>query len=163
MLNVLSRFRAMRQEKADRLAQKQLDESLAAFVVPQNPYVLILFFSHTARLLQVNLECTGVETRMVQTNSEALAKMRIIKPQVLITALIPYRADGLDLLAAVRGDPELAGISVVMLRSKEQDKTSPDVEKEGKTVYFSVPCPPQEFVAVVRDLMDGVERVFAKS
>ena len=162
MVNLLSRFRTMRQERATRLAQKQLDESLAAFVVPQNAYVLILSTSLqpkgtepslVANLLRYKLERDGVETRIAQTNAEALSKMRLAKPCVLVTALIPYRVDGLSLLASVRGDPELADIPIVLLRSKERNETLPDLEKEGKTVYFSVPCPPQELVAVVRDLM----------
>lgn len=150
----LARIKERKKEQVRQLHQKQLEDSIAAFEPPTCPYVLLMYVGYYARLIQVNLERGGLEIRIAHTNIEALAKMEIATPRVLICYTGICESSGAELLKSVRSDPKFADVSVVVVAQREnQNEMLPDMKQLGATECFPLPFPPLEFVAAVCRLM----------
>lgn len=77
----------------------------------------------TREVLRVLLEEQGFRVRLAADGEEALARLRERAPDVLVTDVNMPRRDGLSLTRAVRADPALAGLPVILLTSQDDDAT----------------------------------------
>lgn len=100
-------------------------------------------------LLQLVLTLHGHTVRRVSDAEAALASARRRRPDVLLTDLLLAGAmDGHQLVAAVRGDHELAGIGVVVLTG--QVTGAGVVPVLGADAVLGKPVDVTELVDVVR-------------
>nr|WP_236519021.1 ATP-binding protein [Sandaracinus amylolyticus] len=101
--------------------------------------------AYLARLLS---PCFDVVT--VEDGSRALEVMRVAPPDVLVSDVMMPGVDGLDLVRAVRGDPALAALPVILLSARAGEESRVDGMGSGADDYVVKPFSGRELVARVR-------------
>ena len=71
-----------------------------------------------ARLLEFNLRGAGFEVTCAATGGEGLAAVQRIRPDVVILDLMLPDQSGYDVCKAIRADPHVADVGVLMLTAK---------------------------------------------
>jgi DNA-binding response OmpR family regulator len=117
-------------------------------VVDDDPVIL--------RLLQVNFDLEGIDVTIAVDGEEGLERIRSHRPDVVISDIMMPKVNGLELLAAVRGDPSTAGLPVILLSAKAQVADVQRGLELGADDYVTKPFDPLE-------LIDRVYKVLAKS
>jgi len=81
-------------------------------VVDDDPVIL--------RLLRVNFEMEGYVVATAADGIEGLAAVRANRPDIVVSDVMMPKLDGLGFAAAMRGDPALAAIPIILLSAKAQ-------------------------------------------
>jgi CheY-like chemotaxis protein len=118
--------------------------SLSVLVVEDDPVIL--------RLLEVNFEMEGFDVRSASNGQEALEAVRSGRPDVVVADIMMPVLSGLDFLAKLRADPEIAAIPVVFLSAKAQAGDVRAGLAAGADDYVTKPFEPL-------DLVDRVTRL----
>jgi DNA-binding response OmpR family regulator len=121
---------------------------VSVLVVDDDPVIL--------RLLQVNFELEGIEVALAVDGQEGLERIRTDRPDVVISDIMMPKVNGLELLAALRGEPSTAGLPVILLSAKAQVADVQRGLELGADDYVTKPFDPLE-------LIDRVYKVLAKS
>jgi DNA-binding response OmpR family regulator len=121
---------------------------VSVLVVDDDPVIL--------RLLQVNFELEGIAVALAVDGQEGLERIRSDRPDVVISDIMMPKVNGLELLAAVRGEPSTAGLPVILLSAKAQVADVQRGLELGADDYVTKPFDPLE-------LIDRVYKVLAKS
>lgn len=91
----------------------------------------------------------------VATHPEGLGAIEAVRREapdvVILDMMLPGRT-GLEVLAALRADPALADLPVLMLTAKGQDRERAAAERAGATRFMAKPFANAEMLAAVRDL-----------
>jgi CheY-like chemotaxis protein len=95
---------------------------------------------------------TVIEAR---DGDEALAHARQLRPDLILLDMMMPGRSGLDVLAELRRDPNLAATPVVMLTARTQIADREAVEAAGANRYLGKPFSPLQLIAVVEELLDG--------
>ena len=96
----------------------------------------------------------GFETDIARDGEEALAKVDSFRPDlVLLDLMLPFRS-GLDVCRALRSDPGLAQLKVIMLTAKGGVAEQQRGLASGADAYLVKPFSTQELVAQVRAMLD---------
>ena len=106
-----------------------------------------------ARLIQVNLEREGYQVEIVDNGLEALKKIQERRPDLLITDILMPEMNGLELVASLWRDPDLAELPVIILSIKSQEEDLLQAFELGASVYLIKPFDPRELVALARRLL----------
>jgi CheY-like chemotaxis protein len=99
------------------------------------------------------LKRSGHTAVHVPDGQAALDEAVRIRPDLLLTDLGMPRMDGLDLTRAIRADPGLADIPIVMLSGHLHPGEAGPVAA-GVCAVLLKPCPNDRLRAVVQDLID---------
>lgn len=83
-------------------------------------------------LLAANLEESGFEVRQINEPTKALAEARNFKPDICIIDLVMPRMDGGDVVSALKSDPELSKIPVLMLTALVEENPDQPGELQMK-------------------------------
>ncbi len=75
------------------------------------------------------------------------------EPDLVLLDVVMPKLNGLDVLAAIRADSDLAYIPVVMLTALEDRKTKCRALESGATDFLAKPVDPSELVSRVRNLL----------
>jgi PAS domain S-box-containing protein len=120
---------------------------------------------HVARLLTTQ----GYRVEAVADGRAALAAARARRPDLLLTDVMMPRLDGFGLLAAVRADPALRDLPVVMLSARAGDEAKVEGLDAGADDYLTKPFSARELIARVganlqlarvrREAADALRRV----
>lgn len=86
----------------------------------------------------------------VTNGEEALAALRERKPDLLLTDVMMPRLDGFGLLRAVRADPQLADLPVIMLSARAGEESRVVGLQAGADDYLVKPFSARELVARVQ-------------
>jgi DNA-binding response OmpR family regulator len=121
---------------------------VSVLVVDDDPVIL--------RLLQVNFELEGIAVDLAADGEEGLEKVRTDRPDVVISDIMMPKVNGLELLAALRGEPSTADLPVILLSAKAQVADVQRGLELGADDYVTKPFDPLE-------LIDRVYKVLAKS
>jgi DNA-binding response OmpR family regulator len=121
---------------------------VSVLVVDDDPVIL--------RLLQVNFELEGIAVGLAVDGEEGLERVRTDRPDVVISDIMMPKVNGLELLAALRGEPSTAGLPVILLSAKAQVADVQRGLELGADDYVTKPFDPLE-------LIDRVYKVLAKS
>lgn len=82
----------------------------------------------------------------------ALEVIRRERPKlVLLDIMMPGKLDGLGVLEAVKSDPELKDICIVMLTARGQVKDYEEGMLRGADGYFIKPFSPLQLLAFIRE------------
>ena len=82
----------------------------------------------------------------------ALAMARAEKPNViLLDVMMPGSLDGIAVCRAIKADPELCGLPVMMLTARGRDREA--AERAGADRFMSKPFSNAEILAEVRAMM----------
>ncbi len=103
-------------------------------------------------LLTFVLERAGCDIRSVRDGEAAIAEIRRDPPDVLLLDLMLPKRDGYEVLKAVRASKSNAGLPVVMLTAKGQERDRKVAESLGVDVFITKPFSNQEVVDSVLKL-----------
>jgi DNA-binding response OmpR family regulator len=106
--------------------------------------------SDIRRLLAVAL---SREFHVLEANSglSALEAIRLHRPKaVLLDVMMPGELDGLDVLKAVKSDPDLQDTRVAMVTARGQTSDSAEASQHGADAYFIKPFSPMQVLAWLR-------------
>ena len=98
-----------------------------------NPKILLIDDEvDFTELLAENLEESGFEVRQVNDPGKALAEAREFQPDICIIDLVMPRMDGGDVVTALKNDPELSKVPVLMLTALVEENPDDPGELQMK-------------------------------
>jgi DNA-binding response OmpR family regulator len=101
------------------------------------------------------LNRAGFEVASTGDGEAALAALRSQPARVMILDLMLPKANGFEVLKAVRTDPALAGVRVLILTAKGQASDRHRAEAIGVDAFMTKPFSNREIMSEVRRLAEG--------
>lgn len=95
----------------------------------------------------------GFEVLVAADGEEAIAKIRSDRPDLVLLDVMMPKMNGFDVCQALRADPELASIRVLMLTAKGRDTEVTKGLGLGADAYMTKPFSTKELVVKVRTLL----------
>lgn len=118
--------------------------------------VLIVDDTNTVRtLVQLYLMSSGWEFTEARDGIEGLAKTRALQPDVVISDVRMPNMDGFELCAAIRGDPALRHVAVVLLSMLDDDASRERGRVVGAAAFLKKPVSPPDLREAVRRATGG--------
>ncbi|MEM7221862.1 MAG: response regulator [Pseudomonadota bacterium] len=115
---------------------------------------------HIRALLEQSLEELevdyGMEILSATNGQEGLDVIREKQPQLVLLDVMMPMMNGYDVCQAIRDDPKLAEVNVILLTAKGQEADRERGVTVGATRYMTKPFDPDELLEVAKDLL-GVE------
>jgi DNA-binding response OmpR family regulator len=108
---------------------------------------------HIARLIKFKLEKEGHEIHWENDGGAALKRIEEVKPELIILDIMMPVMDGYQVLQAVKDNPDLKDIPVVMLTAKGQEKDIVRGIQMGAEDYIVKPFHPAELAARVEKVL----------
>jgi chemosensory pili system protein ChpA (sensor histidine kinase/response regulator) len=119
------------------------------------PRVLVVDDSISIRrTLEQTLTRAGFEVELARDGIEALDRMLVSAPRVVVLDIEMPRLDGYELLTILRDTPQFADVRVVMLTSRAAEKHREHALQLGARAYLVKPCPQDTLIATVRGLLE---------
>jgi DNA-binding response OmpR family regulator len=106
-------------------------------------------------LVTARLRRDGFEILQARDGEAALAAVRERRPLVAVLDVGMPGLDGLEVVQAIRADPELSGTRLLLLTAKAQEQDVRRGYESGSDVYMKKPFSPAELSAKVRELTDA--------
>lgn len=100
------------------------------------------------------LEARGYHVEAVGDGAAALDAARTRRPDLLLADVMMPKLDGFQLLAAVRADPRLADLPVVMLSARAGEEAQVEGLEAGADDYLAKPFSARELLARVSANLD---------
>jgi DNA-binding response OmpR family regulator len=111
-----------------------------------------------ANLIVHYLTPAGYEAQVIANGSEALAAARQRPPDLVILDRMLPGLDGLEICRALRADPELGAVPILMLTARAEEIDRIAGFETGADDYVTKPFSPKELVARVGALLRRVRR-----
>ena len=109
------------------------------------------------RLIEVNLKREGYEVVTAVDGKEALHKVAVEQPDlVVLDVMMPY-LDGFEVLNTMKKDPDTRDIPVIMLTARAQEADVFNGYKSGADCYLTKPFNPRELTTFVRRIFEYFE------
>jgi DNA-binding response OmpR family regulator len=103
--------------------------------------------------LEFLMQREGHAVSVARDGNQALAAIRKERPDlVLLDVMMPGKS-GFDVCQAVRADPDLAGVKILMLTAKGRDTDLAKGTALGADAYVTKPFSTLELAARVRELL----------
>ena len=112
------------------------------------------------RLIRVNLELEGYEVVEAVDGEEAVAILRSITeplPDVITVDVVMPRRDGWWMVSAIRADPRLAHIPIIMVTASAQYRDREQAERADVDEFVAKPFDPDELLTKI-DALAGSRR-----
>ena len=122
-----------------------MPEPATVLVVEDDPVIL--------RLLEVNFELEGFRVLTAHDGSQGIDLVRSERPDVIVSDIMMPKVSGLELVHAVKGDPELAGTPIILLSAKAQSVDLKAGLDAGADDYITKPFEPLDLVDRVNALL----------
>ena len=103
--------------------------------------------------LEFLLRREGFEVFIASDGEEALLRLRAEKPDLVLLDVMMPKMNGFDVCQAIRADPDLADIRVLMLTAKGREAEVSKGLGLGADAYMTKPFSTKELVAQVRVLL----------
>ena len=103
--------------------------------------------------LEYLLRREGFEVIVAVDGEEALAKARAERPDIVLLDVMMPKMNGFDVCQALRADPELAAMRILMLTAKGRDTVVSKGLGLGADAYVTKPFSTKDLVAQVRFLL----------
>jgi DNA-binding response OmpR family regulator len=116
-------------------------------VVDDDPVIL--------KLLEVNFEMEGFAVLRARDGEEGVALARSERPAIVVTDIMMPKLSGLQVLTALKGDPETRDIPVILLSAKAQLADVRSGIDAGADDYVTKPFEPLDLVDRVNRLIDA--------
>ena len=93
---------------------------------------------------------------MAADGEEALQKISILHPSIVLLDIMMPKMNGVQVLQAIKADPNLQGIRVVMLTNLYNEEIEATVMKLGAEKYvIKSQLLPQDIVKLTRDMLNS--------
>ena len=104
-------------------------------------------------LIGLNLQASGYTVELAADGTQALTKIKAVRPDLILLDWMLPGLDGLDVLRYLKADPQLATIPVMMLTAKSEESDIVLGLEMGATDYMTKPFSNKVLVARVRALL----------
>jgi CheY-like chemotaxis protein len=105
------------------------------------------------RLIRMTLEFEDCEIHEAADAAAGLALARRLRPDVVLAdVMMPGALDGLELCRAVKTDPALAGVAVVILSARGSSADREAGLKAGANAYLVKPFSPMQLLELLGTL-----------
>ncbi|HTP11391.1 MAG TPA: response regulator [Anaerolineae bacterium] len=117
----------------------------------------------TLTLIGLTLQRRGFAVMKAQSGSEALEKLRLDLPDLIIVDVMMPHMDGYEVCRTVKGDPRTMHLPVVMLTAKAQTASQLEGFRAGAVDYITKPVHPQDLVARIASVLERAQVAQAES
>ncbi len=114
-------------------------------VVDDEPYI--------ARVIKFKLEQEGYIVISANDGVTGLAKIREEKPDMVLLDVMMPGMTGYEVCQQIKGDAELAGIPVVILTAKGQERDREHGFSMGASDYITKPFSPNRLLELVKSIV----------
>jgi len=114
--------------------------------------------NHIRRLVEVNLSRGGYRVTQAFDGRDALEKMEVERPDMIVLDWMMPRMDGFALLIHLKRDPKTSEIPIRMLTAKAQDADIFRGWASGVDAYLTKPFNPSELMTFVRCTFDSYQQ-----
>jgi DNA-binding response OmpR family regulator len=104
--------------------------------------------------LEYLMKREGHAVSVARDGREALAAIRRDRPDLVLLDVMMPAMSGFDVCQAVRADPALAGVRILMLTAKGRDTDLAKGTALGADAYVTKPFSTPELAARVRELLE---------
>ena len=95
----------------------------------------------------------GFEVLVAHDGEQGLARIRADRPDLVVLDIMMPKLDGFEVCRAVRADPSLAGVRILMLSAKGRAAEIAKGLSLGADAYIPKPFSTRELVAKVKELL----------
>ena len=114
-------------------------------VVDDEPYI--------ARVIKFKLEQEGYTVISANDGVTGLEKIREEKPDMVLLDVMMPGMSGYEVCQKIKGDAELAGIPVVILTAKGQERDREQGFSMGASDYITKPFSPNRLLELVKSIV----------
>ncbi|MBK8639194.1 MAG: response regulator [Chromatiaceae bacterium] len=108
--------------------------------------------------LEFLMKREGFAVAVARDGEEGLAAIRAGRPDLVVLDVMMPRRNGYEVLAAVRADPSLAGVRILMLTAKGRPAESEKGLELGADAYMPKPFSTRELVDKAKSLLAEGDR-----
>lgn len=95
----------------------------------------------------------GFEVLVARDGEEGLARIRADRPDLVVLDVMMPKLDGFEVCKAVRADPSLGGVRILMLTAKGRAAEISKGLTLGADAYIPKPFATRELVARIKELL----------
>ena len=106
------------------------------------------------KLLKVNFEMEGYDVIVASDGLEGLQRARRDRPDVVVLDIMMPKMDGLEVVRALKADPDTASIPVLLLSAKAQSADLRAGDDAGADDYVTKPFDPLDLLERVGGLIN---------
>ena len=106
-----------------------------------------------AKVLQMRLQMEGFEVDVAGDGAEAMETIRARRPDLVVCDLMMPVMDGVEVTRAVKGDPELKTIPILILTALKSDREIDELQRLGAEAFASKPYDGKALTAQIRALL----------
>ena len=106
-----------------------------------------------AKVLQMRLQMEGFEVDVAGDGAEAMETIRARRPDLVVCDLMMPVMDGVEVTRAVKGDPELKAIPILILTALKSEKEMEELRRLGAEAFASKPYDGKALTAQIRELL----------
>lgn len=110
------------------------------------------------RAVAVVLRSEGFDVSTARNGREALLRVAESVPDLIVSDVRMPGMDGYDLARQLRRSPHSALIPIIFLTAKDETEDRIEGFRAGVDVYLTKPFEPDELIAVIRNILQRVER-----
>lgn len=115
------------------------------------------------RLMEFMLAKQGHLLLTATNGEEALALARERRPDLVVLDIMMPKRDGYSVAAAIRADPQIQHMPIIMLTARAQEDDIARGIAVGVDTYITKPFSPEAFVRVVAAHLEGTPMPGAES
>lgn len=119
-------------------------------IVDDEPFIL--------KSIQYVLNREGFETHCATNGAEALELLQNIKPRLMFLDVMMPKINGYEVCTAIKSDPQLKDIYVIMLTAKGQEQDRLRGLSAGADEYLTKPFSPAHLVERARYIVQMAEQ-----
>ncbi len=97
----------------------------------------------------------GIELSLAENGQEGIELVERVRPKVVLLDVMMPRMDGYQVCRAIRGNPELDGMFVLMLTARGLPSDRARAMEAGADCYISKPFDHEIVVKMVRNVLGG--------
>ena len=124
------------------------------------PLTKILCIDDEQDILALTVMCLesmgGYQVAGCSNGREGIAKAKEFRPDLITVDMMMPDMDGRMVLAALKADPELAGIPVVFMTAKAQDSDIANYKNAGAAGVLPKPFDPMAISAEIQKIWDAL-------
>ena len=106
-----------------------------------------------AKVLQMRLQIEGFEVEVAGDGAEAMTMIGKQRPDLVVCDLMMPVLDGLEVTRAIKGNPKLKAIPILILTALKSAREMGELQKLGADVFATKPYNGKELTAQIRQLL----------
>lgn len=106
-------------------------------------------------LIRATLAPHGYEVVEAEDGHDSVARARLERPDLIVIDMMMPGRSGLDVIAELRSDADLARVPVIVLSARTQVADREAVAAAGADRFLAKPFSPSELARLVAELVEG--------